>query len=80
MSSADTAYQLKISNKLWMTQGYTIVRSITEAIGSGQFKIVFQKNEKGRVKHGKPVIIVFNNREDYVQFRLTIDLNNRKHW
>lgn len=79
MNSADTPYQLKIPNKLWMAHGYTILRTISAAVSKDQFKVVFQKNTKGKLRHGKPVIIVFNNREDYVQFRLTIDLNNQKY-
>ena len=75
MNIAGTDYRVEISSKLWQAQGYRLVKSLVESIGRENYRILYRKNEKGKVVVGKPVTIVFTNKTYFVQFRLSIDLN-----
>lgn len=75
MNVASTDYHVKISSKLWQTQGYRLVSRLAETIGRENYRILYKKDEKGKVVLGKPVTIVFASHGYYVQFRLSIDLN-----
>lgn len=71
ISSADTDYRVEIPNKLWMSQGYTMVNNLVESVGRENYTLKFRKNEKGRVVAGKPITVVFTNQEHYVWFRMS---------
>ena len=71
ISSADTDYRVEIPNKLWMSQGYTMVNNLVESVGRENYTLKFRKNEKGRVVAGNPITVVFTNQEHYVWFRMS---------
>lgn len=75
MNIADTDYSVKIPNRVWHNNGYKIVTALAQELGRENYSIVYRKNKKGEVIVGKPVTVVFTDKEHFVWFRLTVDLN-----
>ena len=73
-NSADTGYSVKIPNKLWMARGYEMINNLVDSVGREHYTLQFYKDKKGKVVAGKPVSVVFTDREHYVWFRMSFDL------